>query len=92
MNEILNYRIVVQGRVQGVGFRYSALNMASHLSLCGYVKNLSSGAVQLEVEGEYNPVHQMIEWCKAGPGTGYVDEVIINQGEIKHYSSFEIKS
>ena len=91
MNEIVSYRIVVHGRVQGVGFRYSALNMAMHLSLNGFVKNLSSGAVELEIEGTYDIVHQMIEWCKVGPGTGYVEEVEIVEREPRHYSSFEVR-
>ncbi len=91
MNEIVNYRIKVHGRVQGIGYRYSALNMANHLSLSGYVKNLSSGAVMLELEGPYHEVHQMIEWCKTGPGTGNVDDVEIDEGEVKHYTNFEVR-
>jgi len=91
MSEIVNYRIIVHGRVQGVGYRYSALNMAKHLSLSGYVKNLSSGAVQLEIEGPFTAAQQMIAWCKSGPGTGYVDDVELNQREVKHYSSFEVR-
>ncbi len=91
MNEIVNYRIVVHGRVQGVGFRYSALNKAMYLSINGYVRNLSSGAVELEIEGPYTTVQQMIEWCKLGPGTGYVDEIESVEREVKHYSSFEVR-
>jgi len=91
MNEIVNYRIVVHGRVQGVGYRYSALNMASHLSLRGYVKNLYSGAVQLEIEGHFAAVQQMIEWCKAGPGTGYVEDLEIEEKEPKQYLTFEVR-
>lgn len=91
MSDIVNYRIIVHGRVQGVGYRYSALNMAKHLALGGYVKNLSSGAVLLEIEGPYIVTQQMIEWCKAGPGTGYVDDVEIDQREVKYYSSFEVR-
>lgn len=90
MNEIVNYRIVVHGRVQGVGYRYAAMNMAMHLSLYGYVKNLPSGSVQLEIEGHYLAVQQMIEWCRLGPGTGYVDELELIETEIKYYNSFEV--
>lgn len=40
-----------EGRVQGVGFRYTVISLASRLPVTGYVKNLSDGAVRLVVEG-----------------------------------------
>ncbi|HZZ19414.1 MAG TPA: acylphosphatase [Opitutaceae bacterium] len=39
------------GRVQGVGFRYSALQVAREFEVSGFVTNLSDGRVQLEAEG-----------------------------------------
>ena len=44
---IIHYR----GRVQGVGFRFTAREIASHYPVTGYVRNLPDGRVQLEVEG-----------------------------------------
>jgi acylphosphatase len=40
------------GRVQGVGFRYTTLEVARGFEVCGFVKNLADGRVQLEVEGK----------------------------------------
>lgn len=39
------------GRVQGVGFRYTAQNIALQYNVCGYVRNLSDGRVELVMEG-----------------------------------------
>jgi len=39
------------GHVQGVGFRYQTLNIAKEFEVCGYVRNLPDGRVQLEAEG-----------------------------------------
>jgi len=39
------------GRVQGVGFRYAALQVAREFEIAGWVRNLADGRVQLEVEG-----------------------------------------
>lgn len=44
--------IFFSGRVQGVGFRYSAVCLASPLDLTGWVKNLWDGRVEMEVQGE----------------------------------------
>ncbi len=49
-------RVTYTGRVQGVGFRYTAVEIASHYAVTGYVRNLPSGAVDLAAEGEADQV------------------------------------
>ncbi len=39
------------GRVQGVGFRFTAVNVAARFAVKGYVRNLSSGKVEVVIEG-----------------------------------------
>jgi len=48
------------GRVQGVGFRYSALQVAREFEVAGYVANLPDGRVQLEAEGAADEVDRFI--------------------------------
>ena len=48
------------GRVQGVGFRYYAVQKANQLGLTGWVKNLYDGSVEMEVEGEEPLIDQLI--------------------------------
>jgi len=43
--------VVFSGRVQGVGFRFTALNAASRYRLTGYVRNVSNGTVEMVVQG-----------------------------------------
>ncbi len=45
------YRWIIQGRVQGVGYRYFALQAALHLGLRGTVRNLEDGTVEVLVSG-----------------------------------------
>ncbi len=52
-----NY-IHVTGRVQGVGFRYHAMNLALENHLTGWVRNLHNGAVEMEVQGEPEAVER----------------------------------
>jgi acylphosphatase len=49
------------GFVQGVGFRYMAMNLARRYSVTGYVKNLSGGTVELYAEGPSEEVDDFIE-------------------------------
>ena len=53
--------IIVSGRVQGVGFRYSVNNFARHLGLNGWVRNLPNGSVEMLVEGEKAAIEQLCE-------------------------------
>ncbi len=48
------------GRVQGVGFRYSTLQVAREFEVAGYVANLADGRVQVEVEGTREEVDRFI--------------------------------
>ncbi|MSU65720.1 MAG: acylphosphatase [Opitutus sp.] len=48
------------GRVQGVGFRYTALQVAKEFEVAGHVSNLADGRVQLEVEGRAEEIAKFI--------------------------------
>ena len=50
MNQIAK-QIIFKGRVQGVGFRYTAQRMASRYDLTGYVRNLPDGTVEALLQG-----------------------------------------
>lgn len=45
-------RVVFEGRVQGVGFRYTVKDLARGFDVCGSVKNLPDGSVELKAMGE----------------------------------------
>jgi acylphosphatase len=51
MADVLHATVIFSGHVQGVGFRYTALQVAKEFEVAGYVKNLPDGRVHLEVEG-----------------------------------------
>jgi acylphosphatase len=51
MREVHHETIHFSGRVQGVGFRYTALQIAREYEVAGYVQNLPDGRVRIEAEG-----------------------------------------
>jgi acylphosphatase len=68
-------RILVKGRVQGVGYRYYILRQAQELGLTGYVRNLPNGDVEIVAEGDRQVVEQLIRYAERGPVFAHVNEV-----------------
>ena len=60
-------RVVVHGRVQGVGFRFHALRRATELGLNGWVRNLADGSVESEAVGDEDALRRFVEEMRAGP-------------------------
>lgn len=52
--------IYFSGRVQGVGFRYSAIHLARPLGLTGWVENLWDGRVEMEVQGDEDAIAELL--------------------------------
>lgn len=91
MEEKLLYKIHVTGRVQGVGFRWSAASEAKYRGIKGFVKNLSNGSVYIEAEGSREQLNAYVEWCKKGPGLGFVESVKANPFPPVNYTCFKIE-
>ena len=73
MSETSRLRIVVKGRVQGVGFRFFTQEQAARLKLSGFVRNLSNGDVELEAEGTADRLGQLVTVIRSGPVLSRVD-------------------
>ena len=69
--------IVVEGRVQGVGFRDFARRAAERIGLVGYVMNLADGTVRVVVEGERAVVEALVPELEQGPRLGKVTHVSV---------------
>ncbi len=69
--------LTIAGRVQGVGYRYSAQRKAEKLNLRGWIKNDYDGTVTLKCEGEARSVDDFITWCSQGPPYAHVTNVEI---------------
>ena len=74
--EMVRQQILVSGKVQGVGFRKFVEGHAVRLHLFGYCKNLSSGEVEIHVEGHSEKVHELIGELRIGPPRARVDNIV----------------
>jgi len=86
------FHAVVLGRVQGVGFRYSACARAEELRLGGWVRNLDDGSVEVVAEGAVERLALFEEWLRRGPTGAYVREVRLDRIEPRgRYPRFTIE-
>lgn len=83
-------RLIVRGRVQGVGYRMSMLYSANNLGLKGWVRNRRDGSVEAMAQGPDADVQKFIEWAHRGPDLARVDSVDVLEGS-GHFSQFEVK-
>jgi acylphosphatase len=85
------FSATVEGRVQGVGFRYSTKQQARRLGVTGYVQNRPDGTVYVECEGDPADVEQMARWLSDGPSGARVTNVDISWRSKKGHKRFVIQ-
>lgn len=73
--------VVVRGRVQGVGYRAWAEDLAERLGLEGWVRNRRDGTVEAVFAGPDQAVAAAIDACRTGPRGAHVDTVDVEQGD-----------
>ena len=68
-------KIVIKGRVQGVGFRYYTKKNADALGICGWVKNRQDGSVEVLAEAEGDQLDKFIGQLRQGPSSAVVESL-----------------
>ena len=82
--------VVVDGEVQGVGYRYTMRIVAREAGASGWVRNRRDGTVEAEVEGETDAVDRMAAWLAQGPRSARVDAVEADAAEPRGDRGFRI--
>jgi acylphosphatase len=75
-------RLVIRGRVQGVGFRQATLWAAEECGVAGWVRNRRDGTVEVFVQGEADAVARAVEWCRRGPPAAHVTAVDVAEAPL----------
>jgi len=83
--------IVVHGRVQGVGYRYSLMAAASRANVTGWVRNRRGGTVEAMLAGPADKVSKIIAWAGRGPPGSQVTGVKVQDAE-GTFHSFETRA
>lgn len=82
--------LLITGKVQGVGYRYSVKLKAESMAIRGYVRNQLDGSVFVTVQGENTAVENFVKWCYEGPSAALVRGVEKIPGSIEDFSEFKI--
>ena len=90
MESELRLDLVIEGRVQGVGYRYSAKMKAESLGIRGSVQNLRDGSVFVTVQGEKEAIDNFVRWCYKGPPGAIVSNIEKIQGKTQEFSEFSV--
>lgn len=91
MSRQIRAEVVVNGLVQGVGYRYFVLRRARALNVTGFVRNLPSGEVMAVIEGEPHEVDELFNAMKIGPFGAHVTKFTIDRGEASgEFHTFEV--
>jgi acylphosphatase len=83
-------QVIYRGRVQGVGFRFTARQLAQGYAVTGFVKNLDDGGVQLVAEGAPEVLDRFLMAIAEQMGTNIRQAETANSQPTGQFTSFEI--
>ena len=81
-------RLVISGRVQGVGFRAWMQQHAMALGVSGWVRNRVDGSVEALVAGDVASVEELLRLCRRGPRMAQVDSIDEEMADPPDYPGF----
>ena len=91
MADPVRVRVYVEGRVQGVAFRYTTWQEATRLGIGGWVQNLVDGRMEAVYEGTPDAVEEMLAWTRHGPPHARVTSLHIVDEPPRGEQGFEVR-
>ncbi len=84
-------RLVISGRVQGVGYRYWLRDLARLRDVSGWVRNRADGTVEAVFAGEEAAIDALIARCRVGPPGAEIVEISVTPGAEEARGPFTIR-
>ncbi|MFB3897865.1 MAG: acylphosphatase [bacterium] len=89
---IEQFKAIIHGRVQGVGYRFFAERYAMELNITGYAKNLYNGDVEVVAQGDKPNLDAYLAKLHEGPRMSKVTQIEADwQPVTEHYPNFDIR-
>ena len=82
--------LLIDGKVQGVYYRASAMDFAEQNGVCGWIRNTREGKVEAVAQGPEAAVNAFISWCEKGPSGARVSGVEVKAVDLGPYADFRI--
>lgn len=90
--DTVQVRILIEGKLQGMNFRYKTQDRAKELELVGFVRTLSDGRIEIEVQGEEAKVDKLLDWCQEEPHSSQIKSILYRHDEPnKGYTDFIVR-
>lgn len=86
-----SYYLIIEGRVQMVGFRYFTKELARELGICGWVRNREDGRVETFIEGKEEALEKMMRYLREGPKGARVTHLERFHREVEGLGDFHIR-
>ncbi len=83
-------KLKINGRVQGVGFRYWVKVQAQKLKINGYAKNLEDGSVEILASGNKAKIKELEKICNQGPSNAFIKSVNLQTTNYIIFEGFKI--
>ncbi len=84
-------RVLISGRVQGVGFRMFAQRHARQLGVTGFVRNVSTSQVEVVAAGDPKSLDNFLSLLSRGPQLARVDSIQVEKLPVRSFTSFFIR-
>jgi len=92
MTEQIRARILIEGRLQVMNFRFHTQQQAKKLGLTGFVRTLSDGRIEIEVQGNNKDVEKMLDWCQQEPQSSQIRSILYRYDEPDdRYTDFNVR-
>jgi acylphosphatase len=88
---MIRRRVLISGRVQGVGYRDTCRRAATERGVAGWVRNLGDGRVEAVFEGTVEQVDAMVEWARHGPGLSSVADIAMQTEPAEGLTEFVVR-
>lgn len=89
---MVQYELIISGRVQGVGYRYFAAQKANEMGITGWVKNSVDGSVIVVAQGIEEEIQTFIDYLYIGPTRSRVDQISkVKFNTLSNFDNFSIK-
>lgn len=85
-------RILIEGRLQGINFRFQTQDKAKQLGLVGFVRTLADGRIEIEAQGDKDSLEALLEWCQQEPHGSHIKSILFRYDQVtKSYTDFNVR-
>lgn len=85
-------RILIEGRLQGINFRFHTQKKAQELGLVGFIRTLADGRIEIDVQGNQENVEKLLAWCQKEPQNEHIKTIFYRYDQVvERYSDFNVR-